>query len=209
MRLWVGRAIRVAALVMAGWLMSGWGSPATACTGLLVGLDEALRTSPAIALVRILAIHGDIYEADRDLEVEEAFKGTIAARLRTGPLPWHICGDINLYPAGTRLVIAFDVGTGAGAPFPKALNPYWLVSADGRLNPEGIDDQGVGWRTIDELRAGIAARLGGLGTVEALPAPPVAQTEPAAFVLPLLLAAFAGALLFGTLAMFARRRSRG
>jgi hypothetical protein len=153
--------------------------------------------------VRIVAIYGDVYEADRDLAVEEAFKGRLAARFRTGPLPWHPCGDVIAYPAGTRLVIAFDVGTDMGF----ALNPYWLVSADGKLSPEGIDDQGVGWRTIDELRAGIAARLGGLGTVEGLPAPATEQTDTAAFVLPLLVAAVAGVVVFGTLALFARRRT--
>jgi len=127
---------------------------ADACSGPAVTVEEAVDKASAIVLVRTAAVQGDPDSPDGYVfEVEEAFLGRVPDRLAIEAPQWHACGDRIFAAMGERLVIAFDVDAFVGQP---PMNPYWRVRPDGTLSSEGIDDSGVDWTTLDDLRGGLA-----------------------------------------------------
>ena len=135
--------------VVAGLLLARPAS-ALACSGPLVTLTDAVNESVAIALVEVSARRQDDTGLTLDLAVLERYRGSIDDQLTVHDLPWHACGDVVDAQPRERLVVAFGVDAFVGQP---PMNPYWRVLADDVLDPEAIDDEGVGWQTLDDVRA--------------------------------------------------------
>jgi hypothetical protein len=184
---------RTTAAFLTAMTMLAMPSGALACSGPLPPATDSIATAAAVALVRVEAAPGPRLDGGYLLAVEERFRGSVDPVLQTGPLEYAGCGSLIDAAVGDRLVIAF--GARPFSASPKDFNPYWRVARDGGLEPEGIDDSMLGWRTLADLRAGIAG-AGAPPEVEISDQAPNVVTRPALVIVGGVLGA-AGLLFVG------------
>ena len=90
------------------------------------------------------------------VRVEQLLRGESGPNLVLEPPDYMGCDGRIVVPIGTRLVIATGDRFFDAAPR-NDLHPYWIVNADGSLDPEGVESADPTLRTMADLARAFGA----------------------------------------------------